>query len=787
MVHRLISPSRHAPQRCGTHAVFRPIYAALCLLIAAIITPVGGAASSPPESLPDPVEQITGPRNIADASDQSENPRDPGMVRWDSFESDTPQAGWSVDAAGDPAEVSVVDSRVSHGEHSLRLSPRFMQNERVLLRRNASLNVDDIQRLKLDIHASADDLRIAFAYKDEGDGWHQSDFISLDRGWNRDVECTGEELRKRRSDSPYSGETKRMKDFYAVIEGREDSDQVLHLDNLRLQVKSPDELRDQPPSSLDVFQPTRSIGRRRTFEVGVQFEEAQGNLFDPDDVRVRAEFEGPDGRSYEIAGFMAGYADSDRFGQDWPIFLVRFSPPRTGRWTFRVRVETEDGEIRDIERWFYVTDSRERGPVQVSRQDRRFFEFENGDFFYPLGQNVAWTQDYGPYFERMETTGQNWVRIWMCPWNLQLETAPGRYDLKAARRLDRIIEMARDAGIQVQLVLIYHGMLTGESWDDNPYNRDNDGPCFVASSFFTGSRARELFKKRLDYVVARWGHATNLFAWELFNEVDLTRYRRFDDIIEWHREMSDYLKDIDPYDHMVTTSLSENMREEKLWELPNIDFMPLHAYEEEMEQFITERYDELSDFNKPWFVAEYAISTDMAEVKEDIHGENLRDAMWATALLPTAGNVMSWWWDSYIMPHELNDLYIPLARFTSGMDRRNANYRLIDTEGPGGSGGTMRVKGLLNNRSAYLWLRGKNRSPGKNSEPNAAKLHFNAMLGGEYELLALDTETGKTLRSDSLSTEGGELTVQIPNGSGNLAIRIRHAGDSEPDVRFWHE
>ena len=50
--------------------------------------------------------------------------------------------------------------------------------------------------------------------------------------------------------------------------------------------------------------------------------------------------------------------------------------------------------------------------------------------------------------------------------------------------------------------------------------------------------------------------------WELFNEIDNAMYgqapERYPDrvVVEWHAEMSAYLKAIDPYGRLVTTSIS---------------------------------------------------------------------------------------------------------------------------------------------------------------------------------------------------------------------------------------
>ena len=64
-------------------------------------------------------------------------------------------------------------------------------------------------------------------------------------------------------------------------------------------------------------------------------------------------------------------------------------------------------------------------------------------------------------------------------------------------------------------------------------------------------QAREAYKKRLRYIVARWGYSPHIAAWQLWNEIDhgaqvLSAVRDGDITVEqWHEEMSAYLQQID--------------------------------------------------------------------------------------------------------------------------------------------------------------------------------------------------------------------------------------------------
>src|SRR5690606_20912409 len=119
---------------------------------------------------------------------------------------------------------------------------------------------------------------------------------------------------------------------------------------------------------------------------------------------------------------------------------------------------------------------------------------------------------------------------------------------------------------------------TNPEWEHNPYNARNGGPLASPEEFFTDERAKRLTQQRYRYIVARYGYRTNLLAWELFNEVDLTDGYDADAVSAWHREMAAYIKAIDPFGHPVTTSFSNPLLDPKVWSLPEIDFTNTHFY-----------------------------------------------------------------------------------------------------------------------------------------------------------------------------------------------------------------
>jgi endo-1,4-beta-mannosidase len=142
----------------------------------------------------------------------------------------------------------------------------------------------------------------------------------------------------------------------------------------------------------------------------------------------------------------------------------------------------------------------------------------------------------------------------------------GKYSQQAAAMQDSILSHAEKRDIRLQLTLLQHGMFSenvNSNWSDNPYNVALGGPLNKAEEFFYNATAKQQIKKLFRYNIARWGYSSNVYAWELFNEVQFTGNHPNQSatwktgVLTWHDEMSQYIKSIDPFNHVVTTSADD--------------------------------------------------------------------------------------------------------------------------------------------------------------------------------------------------------------------------------------
>ncbi|WP_198664965.1 DUF5060 domain-containing protein [Lewinella sp. IMCC34191] len=449
-------------------------------------------------------------------------------------------------------------------------------------------------------------------------------------------------------------------------------------------------LSSQSGPVIDSLTPlAEEVERYGKFELAVHVRASFENPYDYDQVAVRATFSGPSGQTVAVDGFffqpfdldattgtLSPTAESGHFG-------IRFSPGEVGEWSFAVTLEDGNGTSEAVTGTF--TCRANTGPLNrgfVRRNETNYLNFDDGRQYIPIGENMAWqngnaVRDYRKWIDGLSDNGGNFLRLWNAYWGLGLEWKAGydgfgglrRYKQTNARYQDWLYDYAAERGLYVMLCLQYHGQVSTQvnpAWQDNPYNVANGGPISRTQDFFTDPTAIAHAKNRFRYVVARWGYSRNIMAWELFNEVGWTDgYEEItEDVAAWHVEMARYLKEIDPYGHLVTTSFADEAHGDDVWSDPNIDLTQTHFYVNSgnIERALVggvRRY--LDTFAKPTLVGEFGLGVDRNLVQTDPDGRYVHNSIWAGLFGGGAGSAMSWWWDNYIHPQNLYPHFKGLA------------------------------------------------------------------------------------------------------------------------------
>lgn len=447
-------------------------------------------------------------------------------------------------------------------------------------------------------------------------------------------------------------------------------------------------------------------------EIRVDFDASYENPYDYNQIVVQGRFITPSGDTVLVDGFyLQPYAkpDLDRgttTSDGPPEFRIRFAPPQSGTYELEAIVTNTTGSATSSPIVFTAqvgTGHATKGFVRTSTSS--YLRFEDQSTFVPVGQNIAWYNSnaivsYYEWLTKLAANGGNFFRLWQTHWGLGLEWLQSGYEgLMQYRQIrafytDWLLEFCAEKDVYVMYCLQHHGQVSTEvnpNWQENPYNAINGGPCENTWDFFADSTAIALTKNRYRYVVARWGYSRNIMAWELFNEVDWTdQFEQHRELVaEWHLEMADYLKTIDPNQHLVSTSYARDQYDEAVWSSDQIDFTQTHYYFEtpNLERIIARgTQHHLQAFEKPTLNGEFGITHNGSNLSQkDPDGIHLHNGMWGAFFSGGLGSGMSWWWDQYMDPANLYYHFASLRERTDALNWAASGYRptTVKVDGPG--------------------------------------------------------------------------------------------------------
>ena len=224
------------------------------------------------------------------------------------------------------------------------------------------------------------------------------------------------------------------------------------------------------------------------------------------------------------------------------------------------------------------------------------FAWTDGTPSFPVGFDSGWRNGQGDTvaegLKKRGANGANWSRIWACHWDgknpffpaKKEEKIPGRELIQGPLQTwDGIVSAAEKAHVDFQFVLFHHGpysTTTDSNWREHPWNKANGGFLSDPTDFFIDAEAKRRSKIWLRYAVARYAHSPAVMAWELFNEVqwvDAIKKNpgRVGDVAAWHKEMAAYVKSLDPYHHLVTSSSNESLNDHVF---DAMDYTQPHTY-----------------------------------------------------------------------------------------------------------------------------------------------------------------------------------------------------------------
>lgn len=468
---------------------------------------------------------------------------------------------------------------------------------------------------------------------------------------------------------------------------------------------------DDRPLQLGGVVPDRTqVPRYGKIEFVLDLAATYTNAFDPEEIDVEGHFATPSGQTLTVpAFFWRDYTRQRRAGREVlvprgePGWRLRFAPTEVGRYTLTVTARDRTGKtVTSAPVAFTCIPSADPGYVRVSRDDPRYFAFDEGTPYLPLGANVCWargggTFDYDQWLPRYGEAGGNYFRVWLGPaWTtFALETTGepadrygvGKFNLANAWRLDYVLDLAERYGLYVMLCLDSFNELRRAQdgvysfWEQTPHNAANGGPLREPEEFWTNETMRRLYRNKLRYLVARYGYRTHVLSWEFWNEVDIVSPRAYrpEAVRDWHAQMSDYLRRIDPWKHLQTTSFAGSGGKPEIDRLPQMDYVQTHCYgPRDLAAALATWQQRKAKYGKPHYVGEFGTSARGGEERIDPTGIGLHNGLWGSLLSGAAGGAMLWWWDNHIHPNDLYYHFAALHRFLAGVDFPREQFRPLE-------------------------------------------------------------------------------------------------------------
>jgi len=390
-----------------------------------------------------------------------------------------------------------------------------------------------------------------------------------------------------------------------------------------------------------------------------------GNPFDFEENDVRVEFSGPGGTKQTRLGY---------FSQGkWHAVLTSVVP---GKFSGKVLL---NGKQSGVSVQTSVSEVVPDGFVRL--KGVKGFRLDNGKPYWPIGFNLAWlSAGKAPWEESLQEMGKlglNWSRIWANHWDgknpFWVKGDQLKFDESALDKWDSIIKGAERGGIKFQFVLFHHGPWSSRvnsNWGENPMNKKNGGFLDKPADFFTSAKAKKVARAWLRYAVARYGHSPSIMSWELFNEVEWTdpNYENKQSLLgDWHREMALILRDLDPYDHLLTTSSELHL---PIYDV--MDYYQPHGYPNSIRNLITSA-EVKSD--KPFFFGEIGPANLGGGVS--IQRSAIREGIWSALVMGHAGSAQFWSWD-LVYRQNLKDEFVFARKILNESQILNAQTRKFE-------------------------------------------------------------------------------------------------------------
>lgn len=571
------------------------------------------------------------------------------------------------------------------------------------------------------------------------------------------------------------------------------------------------------------------------------------NPFDPDQIDVQFDFWvlqegkwcGPERRF----GFY--YQDykviKGRDVEEWAYeqvetqedFRVRFTPKYEGHYFCRTQMIINGIDTIKGKEFSFVTNDTGASGFMAIHPNKRNFELD-GKTFMPVGINLShprWMNDpnelrqgtaeywydirkmpampiaYENYLDDIQKFAKadgNYFRMMLFPFVNDIEYEHlNNYSnrMHVAWEMDRTFEQLEKNDVRLHFVLTWANELHHPErcnnklfWDwygnNYPWVEDDFGYCYQhelglkePGEFLTNETAIEFYKKKLRYIMSRWGYSKAIGVVELMNEINLVfEFEHPKERMNWQKEIAQYLKN----DLKISYPISVNYggppdieKGDSSYYLNEIDLITLNEYRNPGSRAnLIKHQENYSAIQKPFMFSEIGTINGLNGCESF---SEWRKDMWMTGLCGMAGIGMEWFEqrnfklmkENFLVFHKFSE-EINFADFTQPIADIRKD-RLAEVIGSRSSDGK-RAIGVIHNTTWNYYT--NRRAEGSLCAQTVPENSFSTYvevsekrMGNSLQLTDLHSKT--RFRIDWYNTVNGELlesTFVKSNGKGQVRL-----------------
>ncbi|HEX8388738.1 MAG TPA: hypothetical protein VF636_06950 [Sphingomonas sp.] len=452
-----------------------------------------------------------------------------------------------------------------------------------------------------------------------------------------------------------------------------------------------------------------------------------------------------------------------------------------------------------------------------------YFVDEDGRPFTPIGQNdaISWVEFEGlfrrrdlPAVERhlayLIDHGVNTLRLMVEYAQVRhryFERPAGVFPPNMVQLWDDLFALCERAGMRILWTPV-DTFWMWLHWRHHPWNRAMGGPLRHPSELLTCPETRVAIKRRLSFMVERWGGSGALFAWDLWNEIHPAQAGDSADCFpEFIADLSHHVRDLETRlygrSHPQTVSLfgpelwwrPELPLPEPIFRHPDLDFASIHIYRERsiddpkntvapavaMGKVVRDCLHEITDA-RPFLDTEHGPIHSFKDKKKTLPApfddECFRHTAWAHLASGGAGGGMRW---PNRRPHTLTpgmrEAQRAMAGFLPLIDW--TRFRRRNLSGAVGATHFHRFA-CGDDAQALVWLL-RRRALGPDGriradvEPVAPTVSVPGLEAGRYRITGWDTAAGRVVEELTADARDGALRFTPAPIGPDRAFAIRRA------------